>query len=317
MVHSELDAGCVPYAALSALAGDHASSVGRAPHVLTTREGRRDHLGRRLRVGPLPGGPRAPAQRFARAHVVRPLARRRLLLHRPRLRAPRAGDAGAFRRRGAAASTSRCAWPAAGNVDSSLGQFLAHHLRSLQLAARGSVPEALLEHGFAMHFLQDAFAAGHLVMTEETWRSGNAKARRRHDFFNAKGLAVGRAMGVEPCPDLGAGALELTGLTPCWVTSGDGLPRHVARRVGPASRGARRHPRGARARARPRSAAGRGGRRGVRGAGSSSPWGTSSSRLPGGPWARTTAARLHASAARTLRLVRAAAAAIDRLRSAP
>jgi hypothetical protein len=59
-------------------------------------------------------------------------------------------------------------------------------------------------------------------MTEQTWKAGNARARRRHDFFNAKGLAVGRAMGVEPCPILGAGSLELSGLTPCWVTSGDG-----------------------------------------------------------------------------------------------
>jgi hypothetical protein len=111
---------------------------------------------------------------------------------------------------------------ATGRVDSSLGQFLAHHLRSLQLAALGAVSDALLEHAFALHFLQDAFAAGHLVMTEQTWKSGNANARRRHDFFNAKGLAVGRAMSAEPCPMLEAGSLELSGLTPCWVTSGDG-----------------------------------------------------------------------------------------------
>jgi hypothetical protein len=29
-------------------------------------------------------------------------------------------------------------------------------------------------------------------------------------------------MSVEPCPALAAGSLELSGLTPCWVTSGDG-----------------------------------------------------------------------------------------------
>jgi hypothetical protein len=111
---------------------------------------------------------------------------------------------------------------AVGDVDNSLGQFLAHHLRSLELASRGNAADAILEHAFAMHFFQDAFAAGHLVMTAEPWKHGNARARQRHDFYDAKSLAVGRAMSVERCPALGLGSLELSGLTPCWMTTGDG-----------------------------------------------------------------------------------------------
>jgi hypothetical protein len=125
-------------------------------------------------------------------------------------------------------------------MDNALAQFLAHHMRSLELAVHGSVADAILEHAFAMHFLEDSFAAGHLVMSDETWKDGNPHARRRHDFYDAKGLAVGRAMGAEPCGMLGAGSLELSGLTPCWVTTGDGYlgtspdasdRAHVARAV--------------------------------------------------------------------------------------
>jgi hypothetical protein len=111
---------------------------------------------------------------------------------------------------------------AGGDVDNALAQFLAHHIRSLELAARGEVTEAILEHAFAIHFLEDAFAAGHLVMTETTWKRGNAHVRQRHDFYNARGLPVRRALSPEPCATLGLAPLELSGLTPCWVTTGDG-----------------------------------------------------------------------------------------------
>lgn len=52
-----------------------------------------------------------------------------------------------------------------GDADNALGQFLTHHVRSLELAARGPLGEALLEHGFAFHVLEDAFAAGRLIGT--------------------------------------------------------------------------------------------------------------------------------------------------------
>jgi len=85
------------------------------------------------------------------------------------------------------------------------------------------VTEAILEHAFALHFLQDAFAAGHLVMSAATWTHGNAYVRQRHDFYNARGLPVGRALTRTSCSELGGSVLELAGVSPCWVTSGDGF----------------------------------------------------------------------------------------------
>lgn len=108
----------------------------------------------------------------------------------------------------------------AGDIDNALGQFLTHHTRSLQLASHGKLAEALLEHGFALHFVEDAFAAGHLIGT--SWDVANESQRRRHDYYDARGLAVARAMNVEPCGALGVGTLEMSGLLPCWVTYGDG-----------------------------------------------------------------------------------------------
>lgn len=222
MIHSEIDAGCVPYSALAALAGDHASSTRELRTVLSTAKGIEITSAVAYEWSRFQAAlARLPNSSLERMSFVHSLDVAFYFIdpgYELRAQATQAHFSDAGRRldevvRNAAAT---------GNTATALGEFLAHHLRSLQLAAAGNVTEALLEHAFAMHFLQDSFAAGHLVMTEQTWTSGNPSARRRHDFFNAKGLAVGRAMGVEPCPILGAGTLELSGLTPCWVTSGDG-----------------------------------------------------------------------------------------------
>ena len=221
MIHSDVGVDCVPYSALAALAGDHAGGAAELRAVLLTKRGIEitsavayewkrfeDALAR-------PAGILLERMSFVHALDVD------LYFIDPgyELRAQRTH--GHFIDGGRRIEdVLRSA--VAGQLDNSLAQFLAHHLRSLGLAADGAVTEALLEHGFAMHFLLDAFSAGHLVMTEKTWREGNPAARRRHDFFDAKGLAVGRAMAAEPCPQLGAGTLELSGLTPCWVTTGDG-----------------------------------------------------------------------------------------------
>jgi len=222
MIHSELDAGCVPYSALPALAGDHASSAAELRTLLTTRKGIELTSAAAYEWGRFQAAlDRLPNSSLERMSFVHSLDVDFYFIdpgYELRAQSTQAHFTDAGRR---LEDVVRIA-AATGRADSALAQFLAHHLRSLQLAARGSVTEAILEHAFAMHFLQDAFAAGHLVMTEDTWKRGNARARRRHDFFNAKGLAVGRAMSVEPCPALGAGTLELSGLTPCWVTSGDG-----------------------------------------------------------------------------------------------
>ena len=221
MVRSDLGVDCVPYAALPALAGDHSSSSAELRTVLTTKKGieitsavvfewRRfeDALARL---------PNHSLERMAFVHALDV----DFYFIDPGYELRAQNTRGHFMDGGRRIDeVVRDA--AAGHLDNSLAQFLAHHLRSLGLAVNGSVVDALLEHGFAMHFLQDAFAAGHLVMTEQTWRSGNDHARARHDFFNAKGLAVGRALGAEPCPTLGAWSRELSGLTPCWTTTGDG-----------------------------------------------------------------------------------------------
>jgi hypothetical protein len=109
-----------------------------------------------------------------------------------------------------------------GRIDDLLGRFVFHHVRSLVLAATGKRVDALLEHAFAIHFLEDAFAAGHLVMSNASWAEGRDAVRLRHDAFNAEGLQVTREMSHEPCSSLATNTLESAGLPPCWTTSGDG-----------------------------------------------------------------------------------------------
>jgi hypothetical protein len=221
MVHSEIGVDCVPYSVLPALAGDHAGSAAELRTVLTTKKGIEitsvvAYEWSRFEAA-LTRLPNWSLERMSFVHALDVALYFVDPGYELRAQATHAhfGDGG--RRIEEVLTRAE-----AGTIDNSLAQFLAHHLRSLGLAARGSVSEAVLEHAFAMHFLQDAFAAGHLVLTEVEWTHGNARARRRHDFFDAKGLAVGRAMSAEPCPALGAGSLELSGLRPCWVTTGDG-----------------------------------------------------------------------------------------------
>ncbi len=221
MIHSEVGVDCVPYAVLPALAGDHSSSAAELRTVLTTKKGIELTSAVAYEWGRFQAAiarlPNASLERMSFVHAldvdlyfIDPgYELRAQATHAHFVDSGRPVD-----------DVLRAA--VAGNLDNSLAQFLAHHLRSLELAAHGAVADAFLEHAFAMHLLQDAFAAGHLVMSEETWTRGNSHARQRHDFFNAKGLAVGRAMSVEPCPALAARTLELSSLTPCWVTSGDG-----------------------------------------------------------------------------------------------
>jgi hypothetical protein len=222
MLRANRGVDCVPYTALPALAGDHASSPGELRRVVTTPKGLEIVSAVAFEWGKFEEAmgrlPNAPLERMSFVHALDV----DLYFIDPGYELRAQATHAHFVDAGQTLDEAVRAASATGKVDTALAQLLAHHLRSLQLATQGHVADALLEHGFAMHFLQDAFAAGHLMMTEETWRRGNGSTRRRHDFFNAKGLAVGRAMGVEPCPALAAGSLELSGLTPCWVTSGDG-----------------------------------------------------------------------------------------------
>jgi hypothetical protein len=122
---------------------------------------------------------------------------------------------------------------ALGELDNVLAQVLAHHARSLQLAWRAhwatSIEdrrllrrEALLEHAFALHFIEDAFAAGH-VATDPAVAADERRAER-HDYFNRQGLALTRAMSPLRCDSQPtAGPSQSMEINPCWVAHGDGF----------------------------------------------------------------------------------------------
>jgi hypothetical protein len=208
MIQTAVTVECLPYAALGALAGDHASSARELRAVVASAKAieiasavayewsRFQDALRQL--------PNRSIERMSFVHELDVVFYFIDPGYELRAQATRAHFATA----GRPLETVVRDAARTGSVDDALGQFLAHHLRSLELAVQKHPSEAILEHAFALHFLQDAFAAGHLVMTAETWKAGNDQARARHDYFDAKGLAVGRAMSV--------------GLPSCWVTSGDG-----------------------------------------------------------------------------------------------
>ncbi len=222
MVRSEVRVDCVPYAALPALAGDHASGPAELRRVLTTPKGIEitsavAYEWRRFNEAL----DRLPAPSLERMSFVHDLDVAFYFIdpgYDVRAQATRAHFVDAGRSLDEAMRSA-----ANGDVGNALAQFVVHHLRSLDLASRGEVTEAILEHAFALHFLQDAFAAGHLVMTAATWARGNAHVRQRHDFYNARGLSVGRALSATSCAELGGSVLELAGLPPCWTTTGDGF----------------------------------------------------------------------------------------------
>ena len=80
----------------------------------------------------------------------------------------------------------------------SLGTYVWYHLRALDRArsiARGAVPPAahadavraaLADEAFALHFLEDSFAAGHVA---GNW-GATAMRKGTHDYYNERGLAL-------------------------------------------------------------------------------------------------------------------------------
>jgi hypothetical protein len=121
---------------------------------------------------------------------------------------------------------------ALGGLDNVFAQMLAHHARSLQLAALARRVkgrdrallrrEALLEHAFALHFVEDAFSAGH-VATDPAVAADERRAGR-HDYFNRQGLALTRALANYRCQAKLENSLVYgVGLEPCWVAHGDGF----------------------------------------------------------------------------------------------
>ncbi len=212
---------CVPYASLAGLAGDHAIDVGELEKLLKTPKGLElvsavAYEWRRFREQ----AARAPAtlDRMSFVHdldvalyfVDDQYATRASATHSHFRDLDRSFD---LVLRDLASQ---------GRIDELLTRFVFHHVRSLVLAASSKHVEALLEHAFAVHFLEDAFASGHLVMNAESWAAGNDSVRLRHDAFNTDGLDVTRAMAREPCSSLATGTIEIAGLPPCWHTTGDG-----------------------------------------------------------------------------------------------
>jgi hypothetical protein len=130
-----------------------------------------------------------------------------------------------------------------GNVDNALAQVLVHHLRSLQLAALGATRGtrdarwslALMEHASAVHFLEDAFAAGH--MGTEHAVAVDTQKLQRHDFLNRAGLNVQRATLASRCENITTTAKRRSDVSDsreaaCWVAYGDGyLDEYNARIV--------------------------------------------------------------------------------------
>jgi hypothetical protein len=129
-----------------------------------------------------------------------------------------------------------------GRVDRALGQALVHHLRSLQLARewrRRKQPwilaHAFAAHAFALHFIQDAHAAGHAVTRSEDFFVADSRMRR-HDYFGFRGVGMTFALAEGPCV---AGAEHAAGAEgPCWTAFGDGNlgpPRSIDREHAAAS----------------------------------------------------------------------------------
>lgn len=219
-VHAKLGTDCVPFTALPAIAGDHSNGAAELRGVIVGTRGvelvtAAAYEWRRFQDD-IARAAKTPIERMSFVHeldvdfyFIDPG-------YEIRAGKTRAHFVDAGR------SLERIVHDSAmgGGLDNAVGQLIAHHLRSLDLAAQGHTSEALLEHGFAVHFLQDAFSAGHLVMNDRLWLHGNDWARRRHDFFDARGLAVHRATSVEPCDAL---ERELEADVPsCWKTFGDG-----------------------------------------------------------------------------------------------
>lgn len=117
-----------------------------------------------------------------------------------------------------------------GRTDNALAQFLGHHLRSLSLAMMADTSDpavrralslrAWLEHGFALHYLQDAFSTGHVAVP--TTLATPEERKQRHDFDSRNGMALTHALGVQSCASdrskNGARSDER-----CWLGHGDGF----------------------------------------------------------------------------------------------
>ena len=190
--------GCIDFAAWAAISGDHSCS---AHEMLDTSLNSAWVLGVARVAGRLKAELAAASRRSERDNAVRnsDLALERtdpdyltrattnnahFLLARPDLDMDAEGYA-------------RLALAPEAEVNS-LGSYVWYHLRALDRArsiALGAVPpsaradavrSALADEAFALHFLEDSFAAGHVA---GNW-GGSAMRKGTHDFYNERGLAL-------------------------------------------------------------------------------------------------------------------------------
>lgn len=262
---TEPNEACVPYGALAALAADHASDWQELARHLSVPTRRAWPLPDRplglllseaaaatwrnfqeeapidvlrvwsMDVARLPGALQAPPTALGSRDYVRTLDFALFAIDRGYVH--RAGNAKTHFHDGTSDVTAAQARARRGDVDNALGQLLAHHMRSLQLAVyswfqtgrtrQAYRVEALLEHAFALHFMEDALAAGHVVTDPGV--VVDEKRKQRHDYFNRQGLALTRAATGRRCSELDAGSEHDVGLSPCWTAHGDGYATAVDR----------------------------------------------------------------------------------------
>jgi hypothetical protein len=189
----------IDFAAWPAVAGDHSCSASEMLGTVTTAEWivGVHAVGAALEQRLLEAG----AEKFKRTNALRD-ADLRLLTVDPEY-ATRAGANNVhFLLPRPAPDTELRAYIAgclkAGAPLNAVGVYARHHARALtqaELLASGTVPEAgraalvramLADEAFGIHFLEDAFAAGHVA---GSW--GDAALRKgTHDYYNEHGIAV-------------------------------------------------------------------------------------------------------------------------------
>ena len=187
MIRTPQSVACVPYATLPALAADHASDVGELRTVLTNRTGITLVSAVAYEWRRFLEHARRGERSLDRMSFVHELDVALYFLdpdYVTRARATRVH----FRDVGRSFETVLHDLATDGRIDDALARFSFHHVRSLVLARAGRRTDALLDHAFAAHFLQDVFASGHLVMSPASWADGRDAVRWRHDAFNADGL---------------------------------------------------------------------------------------------------------------------------------
>ncbi len=249
---------CIPYNALSAIAADHSLQPNELIALMTEIEARpllRPHAVASMVVGtaeiewqhflsdaprtetrklmmhldsahaPIAASEQADPGSYARRTFTRDLDMRLQLVDH--LYVSRAAGSKAHFQDAAQSLGVLLANAVAGDLNNALAQAMAHHVRSIELAARARGyrsawgdarrTEALLEHAFALHFIQDAFAAGHMG-TEHAMDDVRGRLRR-HDFLNRNGIGATRALAATRCDttDVPLGALPS-----CWKAQGDG-----------------------------------------------------------------------------------------------